>query len=213
MTYQELVEKVRKIYEKMDASSVTEHLAIQFNIFGEGEGAFYVELADGHVNVEPYEYFDRDILISTTYDFALEIVSGYKNIQEEAYAGRLFAEGRLGKCQLLDLLTEKKATKTRKTTKAAKTEKAEKPEKAEKKAKKADKEVKAEKKPGASKKKILKAENVSGAVKETAEKTIEAADKAVKLAVKAAGTATEKLSELAEKLQESKDDASSDKKE
>ena len=107
MTYHELVEKIRKIYSKKDASAVNEHLAIQFNIFGEGEGAYYVELADGGINVEPYEYFDRDILISTTYDIAIKIAEGKLDIQEEAYAGRLFAEGKLGKSQLLKALVEK----------------------------------------------------------------------------------------------------------
>ncbi|MBR0131990.1 MAG: SCP2 sterol-binding domain-containing protein [Lachnospiraceae bacterium] len=111
MTYHELVEKIRKIYSKKDASAVNEHLAIQFNIFGEGEGAYYVELADGGINVEPYEYFDRDILISTTYDIAIKIAEGKLDIQEEAYAGRLFAEGKLGKSQLLKALVEKETVK------------------------------------------------------------------------------------------------------
>ena len=91
MTYNELVDKIKKELSKYDASAVSEHLAIQFNIFGEGEGAFYVEFTDGHINVEPYEYFDRDILISTTYDIALKIAAREIDIQEEAYAGRLFA--------------------------------------------------------------------------------------------------------------------------
>ncbi|MBR6275088.1 MAG: SCP2 sterol-binding domain-containing protein [Lachnospiraceae bacterium] len=111
MTYHELVEKIKKIYSKKDASAVNEHLAIQFNIFGEGEGAYYVELADGGINVEPYEYFDRDILISTTYDIAIKIAEGKLDIQEEAYAGRLFAEGKLGKSQLLKALVEKETVK------------------------------------------------------------------------------------------------------
>ncbi len=119
MTYFDLVEKIKKIYSKKDASAVKEHLAIQFNIFGEGEGAYYVEIADGEINVEPYEYFDRDILISTTYDIALKIAEGELDIQEEAYAGRLFAEGKLGKSKLLKELVVKKAP----AKKAAKAEK------------------------------------------------------------------------------------------
>ena len=156
MTYNELVEKVRKEYSKKDAKNVKEHLAIQFNIFGEGEGAFYVELADGNINVEPYEYFDRDILISTTYDIALKIVSGELDIQEEAYAGRLFAEGRLGKSALLKEIVKKAEKKPAKKT-------AEKKE-AAKPAKKT-----AEKKPAAKKASVKAAADEA---KEAAKKTV-----------------------------------------
>lgn len=47
MTYQELVEELRKLYEEVDASVIEEHFAIQINIVGEAEGALYVEFADG----------------------------------------------------------------------------------------------------------------------------------------------------------------------
>ena len=30
----------------------------------EAEGAFYLEIADGKINVEPYEYYDRDVLFT-----------------------------------------------------------------------------------------------------------------------------------------------------
>ena len=62
MTYQELVSKLKDTYQEKDASKISEHLAIQFNIQGEAEGALYLEIANGQLHVEPYEYYDRDIL-------------------------------------------------------------------------------------------------------------------------------------------------------
>ena len=44
MTYEELVKKVKKVVEKIDKGAVKEHTAIEIDIEGEGEGAFYVEL-------------------------------------------------------------------------------------------------------------------------------------------------------------------------
>ena len=206
MTYEELVDKIRKIYDKKDASAVNEHLAIQFNIFGEGEGAFYVELADGTVHVEPYEYFDRDILISTTYDFALEIVNGVKNIQEEAYAGRLFAEGRLGKCQLLSLLTDKKPPKevkeAKKTVKAAKSKKKE--EVKEEKPKRCGRPKKTE---------SAAVKPVKETVEKAAKKTVKTAEKTIETVAKAAETAVEKLAVLSEKVQEKNAETSGKKEE
>ena len=66
MTYQELVSKLKDTYQEKDASKISEHLAIQFNIQGEAEGALYLEIANGQLHVEPYEYYDRDILVTTS---------------------------------------------------------------------------------------------------------------------------------------------------
>ena len=51
MTYEELVEKARNTYGKADAGKIKEHVAIQFNVTGEAEGIFYLEIADGKVNI------------------------------------------------------------------------------------------------------------------------------------------------------------------
>ncbi|MBQ1850410.1 MAG: SCP2 sterol-binding domain-containing protein [Lachnospiraceae bacterium] len=63
MTYEDLVYKVRRVFENADARKVLEHVAIQVNITGEGEGIFYVEVAERHICVEPYDYYDRDCLL------------------------------------------------------------------------------------------------------------------------------------------------------
>ncbi len=42
MTYEEIVKEAQKIVAKGDASGIKQHLAVQYNITGEGEGAFYM---------------------------------------------------------------------------------------------------------------------------------------------------------------------------
>ena len=76
MTYQELVEEIRKLYEEVDASEIEEHFAIQININGEAEGALYIEFADGQIEVQPYEYFDRDLIINTDFETAIDLANG-----------------------------------------------------------------------------------------------------------------------------------------
>ena len=44
MTFQEIVDKVKKEFGSADVSNYEDHLAIQINITGEGEGAFYVDI-------------------------------------------------------------------------------------------------------------------------------------------------------------------------
>ena len=62
MTFDEIFKKVKDMFQDTDVSHVTEHLAYQFNITGEGAGSFYVEVKDGKLNIEPYEYYDRDAI-------------------------------------------------------------------------------------------------------------------------------------------------------
>ena len=64
MTYRELVKELRNKYQKLDASKVEQHFAIQFNIEGEAEGAFYVEFSEGRIDVQPYEYYDRNLILT-----------------------------------------------------------------------------------------------------------------------------------------------------
>lgn len=44
MTYEEFFAKVKEKFMTADVSDITEHLAYQFNITGEAEGIFYVEV-------------------------------------------------------------------------------------------------------------------------------------------------------------------------
>ena len=62
MTYAEFFAEIKGRFMEADVSDIREHLAYQFNITGEASGIFYVEVKDGKLFVEPYEYFDRDAL-------------------------------------------------------------------------------------------------------------------------------------------------------
>ena len=64
MTYEDLFEEIKCMFMKADVSDIATHLAYQFNIEGEAEGAFYAEVKDGELYIEPYEYYDRDVLFT-----------------------------------------------------------------------------------------------------------------------------------------------------
>lgn len=76
MTYEELVTKVKDATKNARVSKTIGHVAFQFNVRGEGEGAFYLEICDGRINVEPYEYYDRDVIIETTADVLIQMLEG-----------------------------------------------------------------------------------------------------------------------------------------
>ncbi len=108
MTYEELVAELKEAVKEADASKIKEHAAFQFNVEGEGAGALYLEIADGKVNVEPYEYYDRDILVTTSAETLIRLVTGKLDPVKAYLEGKIRAEGNLGKASLLKELTSKK---------------------------------------------------------------------------------------------------------
>lgn len=97
MTFEEVVAKVREIFKNADVSGIKEHLAYQFNITGEGEGAFYAEVKDGKLSIEPYEYHDRDCKFICSADVLFKIISGKLDPVAAFTFGKLKVEGDLGK--------------------------------------------------------------------------------------------------------------------
>ncbi|WP_196803060.1 SCP2 sterol-binding domain-containing protein [Butyrivibrio sp. MC2013] len=134
MNYEELVAQLKTNYGKLDASKVTEHVAIQFNIEGEGEGALYVEFTDGSVNVQPYEYFDNDAILTTSADMAIKLSEKKADLKESYDNETVKVWGDLDKILFVYSQLElpaakapakkaptKKAATAKKTTAAAKT--------------------------------------------------------------------------------------------
>lgn len=125
MTYEELVAKLKSNFEGMDAGKIKEHVAIQFNVAGEAEGALYMEISDGRIMIEPYEYYDRDILVFVETDALLAIAEGECTIYDAFKEGKFYAEGNLGKAELLDAISKKVAAKKEAEKKKAEEQKVE----------------------------------------------------------------------------------------
>ena len=123
MTYEEIFEKSKEIIMQADVSGFDNHLAIQVDITGEGEGAFYIELKDKELHIEPYEYYDHDCKFIISAKNFLKLIDGSLNPVAAFTVGKLKVEGRI-----------EKALEFQKIAEAVKPDK-----KAEKKAKKAEK--------------------------------------------------------------------------
>ena len=124
MTYEQLVAETRKRFDNADASAIKGHLAVQFNVTGEGEGAFYVEVSEGKVMTEPYEYYDRDVIIYITGDTLLEILNGKLTLDDAYNELRLGIEGDLGAALLLKTIKPVAKENVKKTVKKAAEKKA-----------------------------------------------------------------------------------------
>lgn len=118
MSYEEIVKKAKQAAKKLDVKAIEEHIAVQFDIVGDGEGAFYVEVKDGTVSVEPYEYYDNDGKVTASADVILALISGKLSAEEALTHGSVSVKGDGGKVMMLanalNVKAEKKAPETQK---------------------------------------------------------------------------------------------------
>ena len=75
-SYEQIFQEVKQKFSGTDVSKITDHLAYQFNIVGEGAGSFYVEVKEGQLYIEPYEYYDRDAIFTCKADTLFKIIEG-----------------------------------------------------------------------------------------------------------------------------------------
>ena len=123
MKYSEVVKTAKKKVSVLDASKIHDHLAIEFDVEGDGEGAFYVELSDGKVQVEPYEYYDNDFRVRGNADSILKLLDGGSSLKSVLNDIRI--EGDVSKAASLEniLSNHKLATAKKDTAKLTTTKK------------------------------------------------------------------------------------------
>ena len=97
MTYEENFKKLKKILMKANVSKIKGDLAFQFNILGDGEGIFYATIKDGILTVEPYDYHDRDAMLTATASIFTQLAKGKLNPASAFSTGKLKIEGDIEK--------------------------------------------------------------------------------------------------------------------
>ena len=118
MTYAEFFYEIKNKFMGADLSDITEHLAFQFNIEDEEAGGiFYVEVKDGELSVEPYEYYDRDAMFTATPDIFLKIAEGKMDPVWAFTVQKLKVEGNIDKALRLKDIIEHKQKQMKKEQK------------------------------------------------------------------------------------------------
>ena len=121
MTYAELFTEIKEKCKDADVSAIQEHLAFQFNIVDEeAGGAFYVEVKDGSLYVEPYEYYDRDAIFTCSPELLLKIADGEADPVAAFLEQKLRVEGNIEKALRLKEIIEMSRGAAQKEKSAAK---------------------------------------------------------------------------------------------
>lgn len=96
MTYEQVVEAFRERFKNTDVSSVVGTLAFQINIVGKPEGIFYVEIKDGQIHIEPYEYYDRNAILIASAANLIKLINGKLDPVLAFTTGKLKVDGDIG---------------------------------------------------------------------------------------------------------------------
>lgn len=114
MTYAEFFYEIKNRFMGTDVSDIHEHLAYQFNIEDEEAGGiFYVEVKDGELFVEPYEYHDRDAMFIASPETFMKIAEGKVDPVMAFTMQKLRVEGNIEKALRLKELIELKQKQTK----------------------------------------------------------------------------------------------------
>ncbi|MCL2069008.1 MAG: SCP2 sterol-binding domain-containing protein [Oscillospiraceae bacterium] len=104
MTLQNVIKEVKAKTASFDGSTYQGFLAVQITLKDLGE-AFYVEIKNGKLSVEPYEYHDRQAnMIVSSADF-VKIINKKLNAVLAFTTGKLKIDGDIGKAsEMAELL-------------------------------------------------------------------------------------------------------------
>ena len=108
MTYSEYFSSVKTKFMGADVSDIKEHLAYQLNVTGEESGIFYVEVKDGKLYIEPYEYHDRDAMFTASAKVYNDIMEGKLDPVLAFTLQKLKVEGDFGKALRFKELVERR---------------------------------------------------------------------------------------------------------
>lgn len=104
LTYEEIVAKVSEQLKARDASKLDVSIAAQIVVTGEIDGIFYIEVKDGKIAVEPYDYKNNDFEIKIPSDILLKVAEGKMSITGAVLSGAASFTGDIKKAFALGTL-------------------------------------------------------------------------------------------------------------
>ena len=93
ITYAMIVDRLRAGIGTSTLKDNHGHMAVQINVTGEGAGELYIEINDYKIEIQPYQYYDRDALVTISSEDLLNIISGKLEAEDAYRDGRIKYNG------------------------------------------------------------------------------------------------------------------------
>ena len=101
-TFAKAFDEVKAKLNGADISGVNSDFAIQVNMINKDcGGAFYIQVKDSELIVEPYDYKDNDAMVSAMQGDILKLINGKLNPVTAFATGKIVVEGNLDKAMEL----------------------------------------------------------------------------------------------------------------
>ena len=108
MTFIEAYEKIKAAMAKSNPAEIEGHLAVQVNLNDEdAQGIMYIEVKNGELFVEPYDYVDHDAILTASYKDVVRVMGGRLGYDKAVANGVFAIEGNTEKAAELKKLVVK----------------------------------------------------------------------------------------------------------
>lgn len=93
MTFFEMFDAAKAGFANADVSGLNGHVAIQIEVTEDGCGIFYAEVADGVLNVQPYDYRDNTAAITLPHSTLFALLRRETTLPEAVAQEKAFVQG------------------------------------------------------------------------------------------------------------------------
>lgn len=95
VTVNDVVAKVYSRIDKKAAKTISANgkAAVDIKLYGSFEAHMYIEVKNGNVSVEPYDYIEKDLEVAVPVDVAVAIADGKLSVKEAVENGSLYVFG------------------------------------------------------------------------------------------------------------------------
>lgn len=93
MTFFEMFDAAKAGFANADVSGLNGHVAIQIEVTEDGCGIFYAEVADGVLNVQPYNYYDHTAAVTLPHSTLFALLRRETTLPEAVAQEKAFVQG------------------------------------------------------------------------------------------------------------------------
>lgn len=93
MTFFEMFDAAKAGFANADVNSLNGHIAIQIEVTEDGCGIFYAEVADGVLNVQPYDYRDNTVAVTLPLNTLFALLRRETTLPEAVAQEKAFVQG------------------------------------------------------------------------------------------------------------------------
>lgn len=96
-----IIELIRSKYPNPDLSAFTDKFAVQVELTDIAGGVFYMEVLNGILSIEPYEYNDKDLLVRISKENLEKMINGKLNVEKALITKKIVIKGNMSKALLI----------------------------------------------------------------------------------------------------------------